>query len=312
MAKDPDEHVLGLIASKRGSGPAHLLSADMKVDVILLYDHVKRHSKAQKGGDRKSSVSTQTPTKPRQKKQVRDRVATMLHLSPSTVSSIWSNWRKTKEVPAEGQPGNRTNHQFHYLSTDTENEDEVLRVIRDYLRECHNEKRYVRAPQVRAHLASKGLVPQREADGCSMRTLQRFLRKRGFIVGKKKGSMTVDERIKMVLARRAYRTATEENKCSESPLQRVFLDESYIYQNHKVEETLYDPNDSKDDHKRAKQRGMRHCFIAAIKDDCKDITTCGEMETWLQAGMFKSVCFFPHIMLYIYSIFRCMSRCRKW
>ena len=100
----------------------------------------------------------------------------------------------------------------------------------------------------------------------ALRSVQRFLRKKGFLRGKRSGTITINP--DHLLWRDTYIRKITGNRTAppNERLLEVYTDESYVHQHHYIEkDDLYHPSslpESKSPHK-----GRRYCFISAIQFD---------------------------------------------
>lgn len=96
---------------------------------------------------------------------------------------------------------------------------------------------------------------------------RRYLSRRGFRRGARTGN--VQMAAAHVNLRDAYLVAIKENRAlpAQEQLREVYLDESYIHQHyHRLEDSVWDPNDSQDRKVRLQHKGQRYCILAAIQN----------------------------------------------
>ena len=100
----------------------------------------------------------------------------------------------------------------------------------------------------------------------ALRSAQRFLKRKAYRRGKKKGMMCYKLRAENIRKRDLY-TVRMVSLNEENQRRIVYMDESYIHKNYaRHHDSLYDPNDEKDVQVKAQHKGSRYCFIAAIVD----------------------------------------------
>jgi len=99
----------------------------------------------------------------------------------------------------------------------------------------------------------------------ALRSVQRFLQRKGFERGKKKGAMNYHLREEYKRKRDEYVYRMVIDKPTQSR-RKVYMDESYIHHHKRHNDSLYDPNDEQDLQVQGKNKGQRYCFITAILD----------------------------------------------
>jgi len=100
----------------------------------------------------------------------------------------------------------------------------------------------------------------------ALHAVQRFLVRKGYKRGRKKGSQHYRLREKNLIMRDKYvKRMVEEDNLKTQRI--VYMDKSYIHKNYcHHEDSLYDPNDEQDLTTVAMHKGQQYCFIAAIVD----------------------------------------------
>ena len=192
-------------------------------------------------------------------------IAKMLRRKESLVKNVWTEYIKGKTVTTNIVAGNRNA------------KDGVIpdcRYVTNALQEFVRERRATRtrtvAKDVLEFFVSNGFITVDRSNNASMkaglRAVQRFLLRKGYKRGKKKGSQNYRLKEHTMLMRAKYvKQMSEENALKTRRI--VYMDESYIHKNYcRHEDSLYDPSDEQDLTTIVTHKGQRYCFIAAIID----------------------------------------------
>lgn len=175
MEEWTDDDRKRLYSRFRGRAGAKRYSAEVRACIVFLYIYFK--SRKKKGRDN----------------DYRGKVSKALQISETVVRDTWKYWKAHKDVQDVSLGGNYSNHPLKLLQDPTV----LLQPIRALLRDKHKKLEYVRAPQIRAHLATLGLIPEDPKDGFSLRTLQRYLKEYVYLYLKRSISIRLRRRCRM-------------------------------------------------------------------------------------------------------------------
>ena len=171
----------------------------------------------------------------------------------------------TLSLSTTTHPGNR-----HPKPKRIPNSKKMLFRVRKFIRNRRIQKTRVVAKDVLNLLCDDGHVhvgDSPKGQEAALRSVRRYLLRRGFKRGIRKGSQFIEESQRVKDLRTKYLAALRDNEVLPTSIQRriVDLDESYIHQHHhQPHSSLFDPADNQDVQPRLQQRGQRYSFIAAI------------------------------------------------
>ena len=196
--------------------------------------------------------------------------------SVTSISSAWSDFRKTAGVRDYEPPINRTAR-----ATRVSDSTKVISVVRMYVRARRSTMQFTTARQLLDHLVDQRLIEvatEAGPDGierytttalrAAQRAVQRYLLRHGFKRGKQAGvKANYELRAHIREKRDIYLEILSDNdKLPYSDQWRhVYLDESYVNQrHHHLDLALFDPTDDVKNHPVWPRDGRRWCFAAAI------------------------------------------------
>ena len=217
---------------------------------------------------------------PRQNVNSQIRTAKLLGVGKNTVARVVSEWTKAVRdtnsndsllesvVNKKSQTGYHTN-QVSRVPKD----DETFYLIRDFITQKRVERTRICATDVLSFLLDNKIlsmstnctgVPETKEYKAALVCVQRYLKKRGFLRGKRKSK--VEMSAKNIAWRNMYlRTLLENRKKPRSQsLREVYTDESYVHHHHhNAHNDLYHPSRLEETEK-IQHKGRRYCFVAAI------------------------------------------------
>lgn len=275
------------------------LTREEKIDVVLLQAKLRneeRNEREKDGRGRKKRAA-----------KVSSRVAHLLGRKHVLVQQAWAEYVAEKKVSVTLGTGNTVAHAQNIPDT-----RKLTSELQVFVRERRLHRQRTVAKDVMVFLHKEGYLGYNENDRTSvasaLRCVQRFLVKKGYRRGKKKGSQNYRLKEDILVKRNQYaRRMMEENESGQRRI--VYMDESYIHHHYsRHEDSLYDPNDEQDLAVKAQHKGRRYCFIAAIIDadrsvpeaerneaqkaallrDTLDIFEGGKKQTKDYHGMFDS------------------------
>ncbi len=228
-------------------------------------------------------------------------IAQMFHRKPNLVKKVWADYVRREAIEVSKPPSNSNPKNYLVKIRDTKL---VVSKIQEFVRNRREKRERTVAKDVMEFLRLESFLEYNPEDTKSMtsalRAVQRFLFRKGFRRGKKKGCQHYRLKHDIMVKRDNYVIRmTDENAAKQRRI--VYMDESYIHQNYcRHEDSLYDPNDEQDLTTVPRHKGRRYCFIAAIIDadrsdaqkamllkDTLDIFEGGKKQTKDYHGMFN-------------------------
>lgn len=228
-----------------------------KLDILELHRHVRlQHLE---------HLSQNANKKKRKAPAYSAEIAKMLGRSEKTVRRTWTDFVKRKKMTTQAPTGNRNRKVTRFRRS-----RQTLRTVRAFVRERRETRERTVAKDVVHCLIDNDILCVDVEDTKMMqsaeRSVRRYLRANGFKRGKKKGCQHYRLKEANLLARDTYVSRmVRENKRRKRRI--VYMDESYIHHHYcRHDDSLYDPNDDEDLQTKARHKGSRYCFIAAIVD----------------------------------------------
>eukprot|EP00171_Calliarthron_tuberculosum_P000839 IDg839t1 len=233
------------------------LTREEKIDVVLLQAKLRneeRKAREKVGRGRKKRAP-----------QVSSRVAHLLGRKEELVKRAWTEYISERNVTVAAGTGNTVAH-----TTNIPDSRKLTQELQTFVRERRLQRQRTVAKDVMVFLRSNGYLPynpvSRTSVASALRCVQRFLSKKGYRRGKKKGCQNYRLKESILVKRNYYvRRMMEEKESGQRRM--VYMDESYIHHHYsRHDDSLYDPNDEQDLEVKAQHKGRRYCFIAAIID----------------------------------------------
>lgn len=210
------------------------------------------------------------------------RTATLLGRCRKVVYAIVNEWKNAyynpfvgsqrfdEAVRPKGNHGNTVSK-----PTTVPNSPAMRMIIRDYIREKRVKHERVTATQVTNFLIDSGYIVREWSENTvinrknwlsALRSVQRYLRQKGFARGRKARSVSMG--YKYVAWRNRYVRTIMKNRAlpEKNRMLEVYLDESYIHHHYsRSEYSLFDPTDAIYEEPRKPHKGRRYCFCSAIE-----------------------------------------------
>lgn len=205
-------------------------------------------------------------TRGRKTKDIAGKVAKMLGRRKGTVQQVWREFLLLKKVVVRRTPTNRVTG----LRRARVPRSPVVRgKVQAFLREQREKRVHVSAITLCDFLQREGIInfdsSSRKARRAAQRAVQRYVKKLGFKRGTKKGELgyKLSEKNEAHLLR--YLRFMQRNRNLPVGQRRriVSQDESYIHENYRRTDSLFDPEDEEDRHRKGAPPGRRFCFIGA-------------------------------------------------
>ena len=208
--------------------------------------------------------------------RVRERVCDLFGMSPGTYTKVMRAYLGEKKLYETGDRGN-----YSPKKTRVPRTKQVLCEVREFVRECRRDRRRVTARQVLDFLYDKRYITIKKDDNdmyekkslaTAYRNVRQYLQKQNYRRGRRTGNLGLKPN--QILLRDQYLKAFMDNRAlpvSERK-REVYMDESYIHEHYnRNDDSLWDPNDEMDiQYGKAKNKGRRYCFIAAIQGPSPD------------------------------------------
>ena len=265
------EAELAKVVALRGQGS---LTRDQTIDILHVYFAVykKHHEAVAKTGRSKPAEAV-------------EQTALLLGRAKATVAAVVKQW---SDAAARAPSAQSTVNEADALRSRTARgnfNDKAARVpharnvyhmVRDHVREKRMLHERITATQVMEFLMSKGIVRVavdtaglhvKSDYEAALRATRKYLQREGFRRGMKTGKLSINP--KHIAQRDQYLSAMKENRAlGPAGLREVYLDESYIHQHyHRLEDSVWDPNDTQDTVQRLQHKGRRYCILAAIQNE---------------------------------------------
>ena len=99
------------------------------------------------------------------------------------------------------------------------------------------------------------------------RAVRRYVRRLGYKRGKRTGNIVLSNNHAAILDEYLKEFFNNRDQPAHLCLRKVYLDESYIHEHYnRNDDSIWDPNDDQDvQYRKAKNKGCRYCFLAAIQ-----------------------------------------------
>lgn len=233
------------------------LTSEERMDVIMCqtYLRLKYEEKKRKlGKGRKMN-----------KLKASETTAEMLGRTPVIVGNIWAEYIRDRQVTPSKPPTNTSKpHNLRFPDTNA-----VTLSIQLFLRGRREKLMRTVAKDVLQHLHQEQYIDYDPDDAKSskraLRCVQRYLQRKGYRRGNKKGEQDYRLKPDIVTKRNEYVLRMIQEKEATTRRRIVYMDESYIHKNYRRhDDSLYDPNDEQDLTTIGFHKGQRYCFIAAI------------------------------------------------
>ena len=192
------------------------LTPEFKRAIVLLKDYFDRT----KGDSREQDCSSA------------QRAANALGVGIATVKRVMADSNRNPDV-LEREVSLRRGRPPRALA------DSLQTITRDYVRQANREGSHITLEMLAEHLKEEGGDPN-----CRVRTLGRTLDRWGFTFGKGTRSQHLKEKDHVVAARQRYLRAKRANRRGDDVRRpEVYLDESYVNQNHSNDFIWYSDED---------------------------------------------------------------------
>ena len=233
------------------------LTREERLDILLLQHHLRKshQEKQQKVG----------PGRKVQSARATEEISKILHRKQQLVNEIWRDYCTSKEVVLANTASNTSKR-----PTIVPDLKKVTVKVQEYVRNSRKDRCRVVAKGVMDFLEQEGIISVDRSSSktisSTLRSVQRFLKRKGYKRGKKKGCTSYALREVNQHKRDVYVSRMlDENS---TPTRRVvYMDESYIHQHYsRHDDSLYDPSDEQDLQVKSQHKGQRYCFIGAIVD----------------------------------------------
>jgi transposase len=245
-----------IVAFAKQTRPRALTPVE-KVDILLLNIELRRRFE-----EKKKKIGRAFRGKA---PQYHEEVSQILRRGKRLVSETWKDFMTKKNIELSEAPGNRNSKWTFVPET-----RKVLRTLQQFMRERREIRERTVAKDILDCLVKNKFVCIRDGDlkakKSALRSVQRYIVRKGFKRGRKKGCQHYRLKSENLLARDEYvLRMIEENRTKARRI--VYMDESYIHKNYcRHDDSLYDPNDEQDLQTIRIHKGQRYCFIAAIVD----------------------------------------------
>lgn len=234
------------------------LTAEQRIDILMVYHRLQIEDLE----DQKKH-----PERKKRKGDYQNRVSKLLGYGKQSISDTYRDWRDGCQVHSALPPANRNKKEERIPRRRF-----VLHAVRDCIREARAEKKRIVARHIWDVMRQRGWLVVDDKDpkavASSLRTVRRYLERRGFQRGENTSS-PVREKKEVIEARGFYLKHLVDNSSlpPDQQLRIVDLDESYIHHHYKRhdDDSLYHPGDKETPNPRTVHKGQRYCFIAAIQ-----------------------------------------------